>query len=94
MWTPAALHDVQRMHRFLAGKNALAARRAVKAIREGVGRLVAHPEIGRPVGDMEPEMRERPIPYGDSGYLVLYRYDGSVAVILAVRHQREAGSAL
>jgi len=39
---------------------------------------------------MEPEYREWLIDDGNSGYVVLYRYDGQTAVILAIRHQREA----
>ena len=31
------------------------------------------------------------INFGDSGYVSLYRFDGETAVVLAVRHQREAG---
>ena len=83
--------DVQRAYRFLAEKNVDAARRAAKAIREGVKILANQPEIGRPVEEMEPEYREWLIDFGDSGYIALYRYDGSMAVILAVRHQKEAG---
>jgi plasmid stabilization system protein ParE len=91
IWSPPALHDIQRLYRFLAGKNADAARRAIKAIRESAKILVRQPGIGRPAEDMEPEYREWIIDFGDSGYVVLYRYDGETAVILAVRHQREAG---
>ena len=40
---------------------------------------------------MEPEFREWFITFGDSGYVSLYRFDGATAVILAIRHQREAG---
>ena len=40
---------------------------------------------------MDPEFREWLIDFGDSGYVVLYRLEARVAVILAVRHQREAG---
>lgn len=47
--------------------------------------------IGRPAEDMEPEYREWMIDFGDSGYVALYRHDEQTAVILAVRHQREAG---
>jgi len=90
-WTPSALQDVQRAYRFLAEKNVDAARRAAKTIREGVKILANQPEIGRPVEEMDPEYREWLIDFGDSGYIALYRYDGSVAVILAVRHQKEAG---
>jgi len=53
--------------------------------------IAQHPEIGRPAEEMEPEYREWPINFGDSGYIALYRYDGETAVILAVRHQKEAG---
>ena len=91
IWAPSALHDVQRLHRFLAERNPDAAKRAVKSIRDGVKVLAHQPAIGRPVEDMEPEFREWLIDFGDSGYIALYRYDGETAVILAVRHQREAG---
>ena len=91
IWSPHALLDVQRLHRFLAEKDAAAARRAVRAIRQGVRVLAQQPGIGRPAEDMEPEFREWPIDFGDSGYIALYRYDGATAVLLAVRHQRDAG---
>jgi len=91
IWSPSALRDVQRLHRFLAGKNADAAMRAVKAIRDGVRIVAQQPGVGRPIGEMEPEYREWPISFGDSGYVALYRYDEETAVVLAVRHQREAG---
>ena len=91
IWSPQALLDVQRLHRFLAEKNAAAARRAVQATRQGVKVLAAQPGIGRPVDEMEPEFREWLIDFGDSGYVALYHYDGATAVLLAVRHPREAG---
>ncbi|QNM96144.1 type II toxin-antitoxin system RelE/ParE family toxin [Chitinimonas koreensis] len=91
IWSPQALHDVQRLYRFLAANNADAARRAVKAIRDGVKLLASQPGVGRPAEEMEPEYREWLIDFGDSGYIALYRYDGKTALILAVRHQREAG---
>lgn len=93
IWTPAALRDVQRLYRFLVARNVQATRRGVKAIRDRIGVLAAHAEVGRPAEEMEPEMREWPIAYGDSGYVVLYRHDGMDALVLAVRHQREAGYA-
>ena len=91
IWSPSALADVQRLYRFLARNNIDAARRAVKSIREGVKVLVLQPGIGRPAEDMEPEYREWIIDFGGSGYVALYRYEADTAVILAVRHQREAG---
>ena len=91
IWTPAALRDVARLHGFLAPKNRDAARRAARAIRQGVTKLAAYPEIGRPVDEMPPEFREWFVRFGDSGYVVLYRYDGHAVAILAVRHGQEAG---
>ncbi len=91
IWTPSALNDVRRAYRFLHDKNVAAAMQAVSAIRQGVQILAQHPEIGRPVEVMEPEYREWPIPFGSSGYIVLYHYDGQAAIITAVKHQREAG---
>lgn len=91
IWSPPALRDVQRLYRFLAEKNIGAAKRAVMAIREGVKILGAQPDIGRPAEDMEPEYREWLINFGDSGYVALYRYDGEIVLVLAIRHGLEAG---
>lgn len=91
IWTPPALRDVGRLHGFLALNNREAARRAVRALRQGVKLLATHPEIGRPVEDMPPEFREWFIQFGDSGYVALYRYDGKLVAVLAVRHGKEAG---
>lgn len=89
IWSPSALLDVQRLYRFLAQKNAEAARQAVKTIRESVQILALQPGIGRPAQDMEPEYREWLIDFGQSGYVALYRFEGQAAVIVAVRHQKE-----
>jgi plasmid stabilization system protein ParE len=91
IWSPRALADVQRLYRFLNPQNPDAARRAVAAIRAGVRILARQPQIGRPADEMSPEYREWLIDFGDSGYIVRYRLDGETAVLLAVRHQREAG---
>ncbi|WP_233154736.1 type II toxin-antitoxin system RelE/ParE family toxin [Candidimonas nitroreducens] len=74
-----------------AAKNIEAARRAVKAIRSGVKILAHQAQIGRPVEDMDAEFREWLIDFGSSGYVAMYRLDGDQAIILAVRHQKEAG---
>ena len=91
IWTPPALRDLARVHAFLAPKNRAAARRAVSVIRQGVKALVANPEMGRHVEGMASQFRERFIQFGSGGYLVLYRYDGELVAILAVRHNKEAG---
>ena len=90
-WTPQALSDVQRLHQFLVNKDPDAAKRAVQSIRAGVRILTTQPLIGHPAEDMAPAYREWLIPFGQSGYLVLYRSDGDAVVLLAIRHRREAG---
>jgi len=92
IWSPLALLDVQRIYRFLATKNIVAAKQAVKTIRESVKIIALQPGVGRPAENMEQEYREWLIDFGDSGYIALYRYDGyATAVIVAVRHQKEVG---
>ena len=91
IWSPPALVDVARLHAFLRPKSREAASRAVRAIRENVKILAAHPEIGRPVDDMESEFRDWLIEFGDGGYVARYHYDGRDVVVLAVRHTKEAG---
>ena len=91
IWSPSALRDVQRLYRFLEGENRDAARRAIQVIRTSVQILAEHPEVGRPVDEMDPAFREWLVDFGNSCYVVLYHYDGNVAVIVAVRHQSETG---
>jgi plasmid stabilization system protein ParE len=90
-WSQPALLDVARLHDFLAPKSRDAAKRAVKAIRQGMKALGKHPEIGRPAEEMPPEFRGWVIPFGSSAYVAMYHYDGKQVVVLAVRHGREAG---
>ena len=91
IWSPAALNDVRRLYRFLADKDQAAAERAVGIIRDGLKLIARQPEAGRPVEEMPPEFRQWPIGFGGGGYLALYRYDGRKILVVAVRHQREAG---
>lgn len=91
IWAPPALHDVQRLYRFLAAKNPDAAKRAVTAIRLGVKLLGQQPGVGRPVEDMPVEFREWIIDFGDCGYVARYRIAPDAITILAVRHQKEVG---
>jgi plasmid stabilization system protein ParE len=90
-WSQPALLDVARLHAFLVPKSREAAKRAVKAIRQGIKLLGKHPEVGRPVEELPPEFREWVIEFGSAAYVALYHYDGKQIVILAVRHGREAG---
>ena len=91
IWTPSALLDVQRLYRFLVVTNPDAARRAVKAIRQGVKVLEQQPRVGRPVEEMDNEYRDWIIDFGDSGYVARYRVGPQFVSVLAVRHQKEVG---
>ena len=91
IWSPQALLDVQRLYRFLAGKNIDAAKRAIMTVRQAVKVLGHQPGIGRPIEDMPEEFREWVIDFGDSGYVARYRIDSDAITILAVRHQKEVG---
>lgn len=90
-WSLQAQRDIVRLYDFLFPKSRAAAKRAIKAMREGVKILSSHPEIGRPVDELPPEFREWVIEFGQGAYVVLYRFDGKEVVLLSIRHGREAG---
>jgi hypothetical protein len=54
--------------------------------------LETTPAMGRPLAN-QPELRELPIAFGDSGYVALYRYlpTEDTVYVLAFRHQKEVG---
>ena len=91
LWTPNALQGVQKAYRFLAEKDPDAAKAAVGAIRRQVAILRKFPNAGRPADDLDPEHRELLIPFGASGYVLVYEVHHGAILVLAVRHQREAG---
>lgn len=91
MFTPAAIQDLERLREFLRPKNPAAAERAAKVIIQGVKALGERPRIGRPVDDLPEEYRDWLIDFGDSGYVARYRSNGDIIVVLAIRHQKEAG---
>ncbi len=92
IFAPRAIRDLQRLRDFLRPKHADAARRAGEAIRLGVKILGAHPRLGRMVDDLPEEFREWIIDFGDSGYVGRYRIDEAAVTILAIWHQKEAGT--
>jgi len=94
-FAPAALRDLEQLREFLRPKNPAAAKRTAAVIIKAVKVLGQHPQIGRPVEETDldaPEgltYRELPIGFGDSGYVVLYRHNGELVTVLALRHQKE-----
>ncbi|MCJ2188341.1 type II toxin-antitoxin system RelE/ParE family toxin [Novosphingobium beihaiensis] len=91
IFAPAALRDLERLRAFLRPKAPEAAHKAGAAILRGVEGLGAFPRMGRLIDGMSEHFREWPIGFGNSGYIARYRIDGDRIVILAVRHQKEAG---
>lgn len=85
-----ALVDLERLTDFLIEADPKAALETVGLIEEAVGLLARHPLIGRPV---EHPLRELVISRGRTGYVALYSFeeDRDAVLILAIRHQREAG---
>lgn len=85
-----ALADLERPTDFLAETDLGAAAETVGLIEEAVDLLVRHPLIGRPV---EHGLRELVISRGRTGYIALYSFEEAhdAVLILAIRHQREAG---
>lgn len=85
-----ALADLERLTDFLIGADPKAALETVGLIEEAVGLLVRHPLIGRLV---EFPLRELVISRGRTGYVALYSFEEAqdAVLILAIRHQREAG---
>jgi len=90
--TKGARAGLKRCQEFLAGKNQLASERAAEIIIQHLNQLETFPDLGRPYTSI-PELRELVIPFGDSGYVALYRFNASsdVVDVLALRHQREVG---
>lgn len=88
--TPNALSDLERLRNFLVDNDPAAAVRTIELILAGISVIAHHPLIGRPV---ESGFRELVISRGRSGYIALYRYDEARndVLVLAIRHQREAG---
>jgi plasmid stabilization system protein ParE len=87
----SAILDLTRLYGFLRKKSPSAAGRASEVIKKSVHILADHPGIGRAVVDMSEEYRELLIPFGDSGYVVRYRIEQNEVIVLAIRHQKEAG---
>lgn len=67
-------------------------RRAAEEIANHFSLLEQNPQIGVPLAD-ENDLQELMIPFGDGGYVALYRYEETEnsVYVLAFRHQREAG---
>ena len=90
IYSQRAFADLDRLVAFVAPQGAAVAEHVVELIAEAVELLEHHPLVGRPA---EHDLRELVISRGKTGYVALYDYDADedIVVILAIRHQREAG---
>jgi plasmid stabilization system protein ParE len=88
--TARALLDLDWLFEFIAAKNPVRARAQLLSVRRAFELLADHPHLGRPVEDGR---RELILSRGTDGYIALYRWlpAEEVALILAVKHQRETG---
>jgi plasmid stabilization system protein ParE len=90
VYSRRAFADLERLADFLLKNAPEAAVAAIDVIRDGIGILARHPFVGR---SCEEGLRGLVISYGKSGYVALYSYEQrqDVVLVLAIRHQREAG---
>ncbi len=88
--TTRALADLERLFDFLADHNAKLARERMLSVRRAFELLADHPLLGRQAEDGR---RELILSRGKFGYVAKYRWvpADDVVLILAVRHQMEAG---
>jgi plasmid stabilization system protein ParE len=89
-YSEQAFRDFERISEFLAQDDIALAGDVVSTIVDAISVLERHPEIGRPA---EQGLRELIISRGRTGYVALYSYSdiNDSVVILALRHQNEAG---
>jgi plasmid stabilization system protein ParE len=82
--------EIERLFVFLATENPKRAREKILSVRRALELLADHPLLGR---EAEDGRRELVLSRGRYGYLAKYRWlpAEDVILILAVRHQREAG---
>jgi plasmid stabilization system protein ParE len=88
--TVRALADLERLFDFLAEHNPKLARERMLSVRRALELLADHPLLGRQAEDGR---RELILSRGRFGYVAKYRWVPAedVILILAVRHQVEAG---
>ena len=92
IYSRRALVDLERLTDFLLETEPVAALHTIVLISEAIQILENHPLVGR---SAEHGMRELIISRGRTGYLALYSYEEEhdTVLVLAIRHQREAGYA-
>ncbi len=90
--TQRALADLERLFDFIAAEDPQRAREQILSVRKALEVLADHPLLGRAA---EEGRRELVLSRGRYGYIAKYRWlpAEDIVLILAVRHQLEAGYA-
>ena len=90
VYSQNAVNGLVRLTDFLIEIDVKAASETVDLIEEAVSILDRHPLIGRSVDE---HIRELVISRGATGYVALYSFEEhkNAILILAIKHQREAG---
>lgn len=90
--TQRALTDLEPLFDFIAAEDSQRARQQIQSVRKAFELLADHPLLGRAA---EEGRRELILSRGRYGYIAKYRWlpAEDVVLILAVRHQLEAGYA-
>ncbi len=90
VYTQNAINDLVRLTDFLIEVDIKAASETIDLIEDAISILDRHPLVGRAVDE---EIRELVISRGATGYVALYSVEEhkNAILILAIRHQREAG---
>jgi plasmid stabilization system protein ParE len=89
-YTQSFYDDLDRVLDFQFERYPALADRTVVAIRKALQILEDFPLMGRRASQEDPLLRELVVPFGSTGYIVLFKVmNEQSVVILAIRHQRE-----
>ncbi len=86
--TDPARRDLYRLLDYLSTANVTAAAAALHAIRTDIQLLAEFPGLGQRVED-RPGVREWKVKFRRQAYLIRYRSNPDILVVLRIRHSRE-----
>lgn len=87
IWSTAARADLIRLREFIEPHRPEAARSAAQSLLKAARLIVRHPGIGKRLEGRQD--RELVVPFGQRGYIIRYRLDEDVVVILKIWHGLE-----
>ncbi|MDF5712846.1 MAG: type II toxin-antitoxin system RelE/ParE family toxin [Rhizonema sp. NSF051] len=83
-FSESAVHDLIRLREFIAKNNPQAAEHVSLRLRQAIGKLVLHPDIGRRLPEIE---NVRELIAGK--YVVRYLIEGDTLFVLRIWHGKE-----